>query len=155
MREDVEEPAWGVTVAGLARRVLGDEHPPLVLRERAAEGRAFTYRAVEGVLTIEATDGVAASVGLHTYLRRACSTAVGWDTPLPLAISEFPDAPLTRHTAEIEQTHHLCPGPHHPEHHSWPATRRGEHRLRSGRHGDAVHPTDRRTGPRPGASGRR
>lgn len=107
MREDVEEPAWGVAVAGLARRVLGDEHPPLVLRELASQGRAFTYRATEGALTIEATDGVAASVGLHTYLRRVCSTAVGWDTPLPLSVSEFPDAPLTRRTAEIERTYHL------------------------------------------------
>ena len=69
MRKDKEEPVWGPTVAGLARRILGDRHPPLVLRELTAQKRSFTYRAAEGTLTIEATDGVAASVGLHTYLR--------------------------------------------------------------------------------------
>lgn len=107
MRKDKEEPVWGPTVAGLARRILGDRHPPLVLRELTAQKRSFTYRAAEGTLTIEATDGVAASVGLHTYLRQVCSVAVGWDTPLPLSVWEFVDVPLTHRTAEIEQTYHL------------------------------------------------
>ncbi|MCP6497703.1 alpha-N-acetylglucosaminidase, partial [Klebsiella pneumoniae] len=52
-------------------------------------------------------DGVAAAVGLHTYLRRVCSCSVGWDTPLPLGTAYFPDASLTRGNASIEQTYYL------------------------------------------------
>lgn len=101
------EPAWGVTVAGLAARVLGSDHPPVVFGELGSSDRAFEYQAADGILTVRATDGVAASVGLHTYLRRTCSAAVGWDTSLPLAVPAFPDAPPTRLRAEVDQAYYL------------------------------------------------
>ncbi|WP_017609001.1 alpha-N-acetylglucosaminidase [Nocardiopsis xinjiangensis] len=107
MGDDAAQVPWGTTVAGLARRILGENHPPIAFGELDPSERSFEYRAEGGTLTVRATDGVAAAVGLHTYLRRVCSAAVGWDTPLPLETARFPDSPTTRLTARIAQTYHL------------------------------------------------
>ncbi|GAB3712963.1 alpha-N-acetylglucosaminidase [Nocardiopsis nanhaiensis] len=101
------EPDWGATVRGLARRILGRTHPPLRLSQLSHDRRSFEYRADQGVLTLGATDGVAAAVGLHTYLRRACGVMVAWDTRLPLPVTAFADAPTTHRTAEVDQSYYL------------------------------------------------
>ncbi|MEU3019022.1 alpha-N-acetylglucosaminidase TIM-barrel domain-containing protein [Nocardiopsis sp. NPDC007018] len=92
---------------GLVTRILGPVHTEVHFRELDARERAFEFSAREGALTIAATDALAASVGLHTYLREVCGTAVGWDTPRPLPVTEFPDAPPTRRTAETDQLYYL------------------------------------------------
>lgn len=104
---EIKPPMWDSVVTGLAARVLGPEHPVVDLRSLTAEKRAFEYGADAGVLTVSATDALAAAVGFHTYLRRACSVTVDWDTPLPLPVTEFPDAPTTRGAAETDQFYYL------------------------------------------------
>ena len=99
-------PGWGAAVAALARRVLGSSHP-IVFGARHGAPRRFTYRAQGGVLTIEATDAVAAAVGLHTYLRRVCGRSVTWDTHLPLSVPALPDAEPTHGAAEVDHSYYL------------------------------------------------
>ncbi|MBE2998917.1 alpha-N-acetylglucosaminidase C-terminal domain-containing protein [Nocardiopsis sp. HNM0947] len=107
MAADAVRPDWARAASGLADRVLGEGRPPIEWEGLEAARRSFAYRCEGGPLTVRATDGVAAAVGLHTYLRRVCSRSVGWDTPLPLDTTRFPDAPLTRGDASIEQTYYL------------------------------------------------
>ncbi|MBR8743234.1 alpha-N-acetylglucosaminidase [Nocardiopsis sp. MG754419] len=100
-------PRWSGAVDALARRVLGPAHRPIVLRERHGVPRSYAYHADGGVLMIEATDAVAAAVGLHTYLRRECGRSVTWDTRLPLRLAHPPHVPLTHGTAETDQAYYL------------------------------------------------
>src|SRR5699024_7185994 len=58
-------------------------------------------------LTVEATDGVAAAVGLHAYLRAECGVSVGWQTQLPLPLNELPSVSPTHHVAELEESYYL------------------------------------------------
>lgn len=102
-----DPPGWSTQVAALGRRVVGPAHRRIVFGEYQGAPRRFTYHADGGVLTIEATDAVAASVGLHTYLRRVCGRAVTWDAHLPFSITTLPDAPPTHGTAETDQAYYL------------------------------------------------
>lgn len=103
----IDPPIWESVVTGLAARVLGPGHPAITFLSLTAEKRSFEFSADAGVLTVSATDALAAAVGLHTYLRQVCSVTVGWDTPLPLPVTEFPDARTTRGTAETDQFYYL------------------------------------------------
>ena len=100
-------PRWSSAVGGLVRRVLGDGHPPAVFREVAASERFFEYRAQGGLLTVTASDAIAAAVGFHAYLREVCAVTVDWDARLPLPVTGFADVPPTRRTAEVDQAYYL------------------------------------------------
>ncbi|MFG2007143.1 alpha-N-acetylglucosaminidase TIM-barrel domain-containing protein [Spirillospora sp. NPDC048911] len=107
--------AWAETVQGLARRVLG----PVAGSIRFAAldgadsgagsgtGRRYEYEARGGVLTVTATDGVSASVGLHHYLRERCGLSVDWDTALPLPLASLPESPLRQGSARVGEGYYL------------------------------------------------
>ncbi len=67
----------------------------------------FTLDAAHGRLRISATGGVAAAVGLHTYLREACELQVCWDTPLPLPVAALPDLAPTRSRSRSKVGYYL------------------------------------------------
>ncbi|TMR09528.1 alpha-N-acetylglucosaminidase [Nonomuraea turkmeniaca] len=106
-------PLWADTVRGLAHRVLGSVAESVRFASSAASdgargaGRAYAYEAKGGVLTVAATDGVGASVGLHHYLREHCGRSVGWDTPLPLGLTSLPDAPLHQGAARVREGYYF------------------------------------------------
>ncbi|MFE1165690.1 alpha-N-acetylglucosaminidase TIM-barrel domain-containing protein [Nocardiopsis sp. NPDC058789] len=102
-----DPPIWDSVVTGLVTRILGRGHPDVHFLSLDARERSFEFGAEAGVLTVAATDALAAAVGVHTYLRTVCAVAVGWDTPRPLPVTEFPDAPPTRGTAETEHLYYL------------------------------------------------
>ncbi|MEI8411959.1 MULTISPECIES: alpha-N-acetylglucosaminidase [unclassified Kribbella] len=70
-------------------------------------GRRFEYVARRGELTVAATDGVSAAVGLHDYLRKVCGRSVSWDTPLPLSLGPLPDCASTRGEARVTEFYYL------------------------------------------------
>jgi alpha-N-acetylglucosaminidase len=72
-----------------------------------ADGRRYAYEAHGGELTVWATDGISAAVGLHTYLRNVCGRSVGWDTSLPLGIGPFPSCALARGEARVREFYYL------------------------------------------------
>ncbi|AYY12345.1 alpha-N-acetylglucosaminidase [Actinobacteria bacterium YIM 96077] len=122
---DESTPPWGDTLRGLARRVLGPvadavhfaplDFPPLdsaPLDPAPAAGhnnagRHYEYEARGGDVTVAATDGVSAAVGLHHYLRERCGHSVGWDTPLPLPVRSLPDSPPSRGDARVRHGYYL------------------------------------------------
>lgn len=101
------EPAWAGAVRGLAERILGPAGASVRLTALGDTARAYEYRADGGILTLTATDGVGAAVGLHHYLRERCGRSVGWDTPLPLPVTELPDSPPRRGTARVRDGYYL------------------------------------------------
>ncbi|KAB2340229.1 alpha-N-acetylglucosaminidase [Actinomadura rudentiformis] len=120
-----QPPPWAGAVHGLARRVLGPVAGSLRLvalggtdvrdgtgrrggvHRRCQADRRYEYEAGGGVLTVAATDGVSASVGLHHYLRERCGLSVDWDTVLPLPLTSFPESPLRRGSARVKEGYYL------------------------------------------------
>lgn len=103
----LREPEWSDALRGLAHRVLGDAGSAVRTATLTASGRAFEYRAEAGVVTVAATDGVSAAVGLHHYLRDRCGRSIGWDTPLPLPLTTLPDGPPRRGDARVRDGYYL------------------------------------------------
>ncbi|NRQ32222.1 alpha-N-acetylglucosaminidase [Nonomuraea sp. NN258] len=91
----------------MAHRVLGEAALPIGFAALDGPERRYTYEAGGGTLTIAATDGVSASVGLHHYLRERCGLSVGWDTVLPLALESLPDSPPTSGSARVREGYYL------------------------------------------------
>ena len=77
-------PSWSPTVQGLWERVTGGD-VPLDVRSLAGP-RTYEVSAGEGRVRVAASDAVAASVGLHAYLREAYGVRVSWDSDLPLRL---------------------------------------------------------------------
>ncbi|AZM49608.1 alpha-N-acetylglucosaminidase [Streptomyces sp. WAC 06738] len=103
-----ETPEWTVAVRGLAERVLGSQAADAVhFAPLGRELRSYAYEAAGGVLTVSATDGVSASVGLHHYLRDRCRLTVGWDTELPLPVTSLPDSPRRCGEARVQDGYYL------------------------------------------------
>lgn len=101
-------PEWAAAVAALADRIVGcGTGPRMQLRQIDALTRSFTVQARDGVLQIEATDASAACVAMHHYLRTACTSAISWDTPTPLGLTELPDLAPTSKTARVPDTYYL------------------------------------------------
>ena len=100
-------PPWAGAVHGLALRVLGPAARYLRLVMLGGTGRSYEYEARGGVLTIAATDGVSASVGLHQYLREQCGLSVGWDTVLPLPLTSLRESPPRQGSARVEEGYYL------------------------------------------------
>ena len=100
-------PPWAETLDGLARRVLGASAEGVRFESLPEAGRCYEYAAAGGTLTVAATDGVSAAVGLHAYLRAACGRSVGWDTPLPLPVPSLAPSPRRRGTARVRHGYYL------------------------------------------------
>jgi alpha-N-acetylglucosaminidase len=101
------EAPWADVVRGLAHRVLGPVAESVRFAARVGAGRAYAYEAEGGVLTLNATDGVSASVALHHYLRDRCGLSVGWDTVLPLPLTALPDAPAREGAPRVREGYYL------------------------------------------------
>ena len=96
---------WQHAAAGLAARVLGaraaastgfTEPPGSASETPSKPRRGYSVQARNGQVQVTATDGIAACVGLHRYLRSALGTRITWGTSLPLSPGAFPDlAPVT------------------------------------------------------------
>ncbi|MDQ7911196.1 alpha-N-acetylglucosaminidase TIM-barrel domain-containing protein [Phytohabitans sp. ZYX-F-186] len=99
-------PPWAEALNGLARRVLG---PAAGVRFEPlpAAGRSYEYTAAAGTLTVGATDGVSAAVGLHDYLSTVCGRSVGWDTLLPLDLPSLPPVQRRRGLARVRHGYYL------------------------------------------------
>lgn len=98
-------PTWASTVQGLWTRVTGGSRP-LNLSLTAGE-RSFELHAEDNQLSISASDGVSACVGIHRYLTEVCGVRVTWDTELPLAIDALPDSPKIRGQARVNEFYYL------------------------------------------------
>lgn len=96
----------------LAVRVLGEEVGDKVrfrieAHQEPDGNRAYAYRARSGRLEIEATDGIAAAVGLHHYMVSAVGKRVSSDTPLPLGLGSLVDTPPLRATVRSDAVYYL------------------------------------------------
>lgn len=107
----------------LARRVVGPLADAITFGSLEADApRGYEYRAAGGALEIQASDAVAAAVGLHAYVQRACDRQVCWDTALPLPLRELPDAPRTRQAARVQLGYYLnfCTSSYTAAYWDWP-----------------------------------
>ena len=96
----------------LAGRVLGPVADSIRWRGLDADVRSFEYTARGGIVEINATDGVSACVGLHSYLRAACGRSVSWETRLPLPVDTgssgiLPDSDTVRRSARVNAGYYL------------------------------------------------
>lgn len=97
-------PRWHETLRGLAQRVLGAE---VTFTQLDGDGRRYSYESRHGELSVAATDGVSAAVGLHHYLRNVCGLSVGWDTQLPLPLKSLPDCSVAWGEARVSEFYYL------------------------------------------------
>jgi alpha-N-acetylglucosaminidase len=100
-------PSWAEPVRQLWTRTVTNA-PPLDLREVAGPRRFAVW--TDDAVHVEATDAVAACVGLHRHLRDAHGVRVTWDTELPLTITPMimPDATApTRAHARVDTFYYL------------------------------------------------
>jgi alpha-N-acetylglucosaminidase len=98
---------WGATVRELADRIAGIGNRLVLKQSPAGRDRTATIAAREGMLTLEATEGVSAAVGLHHYLRTICGRSVQWDTPLPLSLGSLPDTEPVSVQARVREQYYL------------------------------------------------
>lgn len=103
----VSHTAWADALSGLARRVIGPAADRITFIAVDGPQRVCEYEASGGLLRIRASDGPAAAVGLHAYLRHGCGRQICWDTPLPLGLTELPDMRKTSHTPGVELGYYL------------------------------------------------
>ena len=102
------DPAWKDHLIALAERVIGPGiGSKLRVGETADTSRSYRFAARTGVLEIAGSDPLAASVGLHHYLRAACGVNVSWDTAMPLGLSELPDHPEVVASARVQEIYYL------------------------------------------------
>lgn len=101
---DSEDAPWALAVSALAARVAGLDPDRLRFLVLPGEKRRFRYSGDAGVLTIAATDGISASVGLHAYLREILGLAIHWDTVVPIVVPGILDsAPVEREARVADQ----------------------------------------------------
>lgn len=100
-------PAWRSALAALGQRVLGSASERITFTELGAATRSYQFVASDGRLAIAATDPISAAVALHHYLRACLGRSVGWDTPLPLDLTDLPESPATTATARVQVGYYL------------------------------------------------